>query len=354
LKAAPIRGAKAWRLAIDETRSVTQKNITVAGAGIIGLWQALTLAKAGHRVRLMEASAEPFSNSSSRWAAAMIAPECEAEAAPEIVRDMGRRGLALWRVSYPALVENGTLVVAAARDRAELTRFQRLTDGHQLLHAGRLAELEPALGDRCDAALFFANEAHMDAGAALTFLLAEVRAAGVEALFRTPWTRDDGDILVDCRGMAARDDLKDLRGVRGERIVISCPDVRLSRPVRLLHPRQPIYVVPQGDGRYVIGATVIEREDDGPMTVKSALDLLGSAFALHPGFAEAEIVDMGAGVRPSFPDHLPRIVIENDGQTIRVNGAYRHGFLLAPALAEDVAAFAASGARSDVMRAIAN
>lgn len=128
LKGVPTRGAKAWRLAIDETRSVTQKNITVAGAGIIGLWQALTLAKAGNRVRLMEASAEPFAASSSRWAAAMIAPECEAEAAPKIVRDMGRRGLALWRAAYSGLIENGTLVVAAARDRAELTRFQRMTD----------------------------------------------------------------------------------------------------------------------------------------------------------------------------------------------------------------------------------
>ena len=350
LKGVPTRGAKAWRLAIDETRSVTQKNITVAGAGIIGLWQALTLAKAGNRVRLMEASAEPFAASSSRWAAAMIAPECEAEAAPKIVRDMGRRGLAQWRAAYAGLIENGTIVVAAARDRAELTRFQRMTDDHQLLHAGRLAALEPELGDRFDAALYFANEAHMDAGAALAFLLSAVREAGVEILFRTPWTRDDGDMLVDCRGMAARNDLPDLRGVRGERIVISSADVRLSRPVRLLHPRQPIYVVPQGDGRYVIGATVIEREDDGPMTVKSALELLGSAFALHPGFAEADILDMGAGVRPSFPDHVPRIVIENEGQTIRVNGAYRHGFLLAPALAEDVAAYIASGARSEVMR----
>ena len=59
--------------------------------------------------------------------------------------------------------------------------------------------------------------------------------------------------------------------------------------------------MPQGDGRFVVGASVIEREDDGPMTLKSALDLLGSAYALNPAFGEASILDMGAGVRPAFP-----------------------------------------------------
>jgi glycine oxidase len=115
--------------------------------------------------------------------------------------------------------------------------------------------------------------------------------------------------------------------------------------VRLLHPRQPIYVVPQGDGRYVVGASVIEREDEDPMTLKSALDLLGSAYALHPAFGEASIIDMGAGVRPSFGDNVPRIIIEDSGSVIRVNGAYRHGFLLAPVLAEAVGRFLSDGRR---------
>ena len=331
---------------------MTKTTITVVGAGITGVWQALALARAGHRVRLIEVSSVPFVESSSRWAGAMIAPDCEAEAAAPVIRELGHRGLTLWRNTYPGLIANGTLVVAAVRDRSELTRFQRMTEGHQLLHATRLAQLEPDIADRFDAALFFANEAHMDAAAALGALLAMVKGAGVVVNMATDWKsigREVEDVVIDCRGMAARDDLKDLRGVRGERIVVSAKDVKLSRPVRLLHPRQPIYVVPQGDGRFVIGATVIEREDDGPVTVRSALELLGSAFALHPGFAEAEIVDMGAGVRPSFPDHLPRIVVEDGGKIIRVNGMYRHGFLLAPVMAEAVAAFIARGERHQLM-----
>lgn len=329
---------------------MNRQSITVAGAGITGLWQALRLGGDGHRVRLMDQSAEPFANSSSRWAGAMIAPECEAEAAPEIVRNLGRQSLALWRAAYPGIVENGTLVVAAVRDRAELTRFQRMTDTHQLLHSTRLAELEPQLAERFDAALYFPGEAHMDALAAMGTLLDKVRAAGAEVVFGAPAMRGDSDLLIDCRGMAARDDLKDMRGVRGERIIVRAKDVDLARPVRLLHPRQPIYVVPQGDGRFVIGATVIEREDARPMTVKSALELLGSAFALHPGFAEAEIIDMGAGVRPAFADNTPRIVIDDAGKTIRVNGMYRHGFLLAPVMAGMVAAFISTGQRGVLMR----
>lgn len=317
---------------------VAQKSITVAGAGILGLWQAFTLANAGHRVRLVEAAASPFERSSSRWAAAMIAPECESEASPPIVRDMGRAGLDIWRAVYPGLAANGTLVVAAVRDRSELTRFQRVTEGSRLIHAGQLGELEPMLADRFDAALYFPGEAHMNAVDAMSWLLAEVQRLGVEVVFGEPWNGVvPGDAVIDCRGIDARHDLAELRGVRGERIVIEARDVSVSRPVRLLHPRQPIYIVPQGNGRYVLGATVIEREDDGPMTLKSALDLLGSAYAVHPAFAEASIIDMGAGVRPAFPDHVPRIVASDDGRVVRVNGAYRHGFLLAPVLAKEVA-----------------
>jgi glycine oxidase len=322
---------------------LSKTSIVVVGAGIIGLWQTYVLARAGHRVRLIEESPEPFARSSSRWAGAMIAPECEAESAPPVVRDLGRQGLLLWRQTYPGLTVNGTLVVAQARDAAELVRYARLTEQHEVVDAARLAKLEPDLAGRFARALYFASEAHVDAMGAMNWLLGEVRALGVEVDLGQQWQRSGEDITVDCRGMAGRGDLPKLRGVRGERVLIQTRDVKLSRPVRLLHPRQPIYVVPQGDGRFVIGASVVEREDDGPMTLKSALDLLGSAYALNPAFGEASILDLGAGVRPAFPDNVPRIVVEGDGLVIRVNGAYRHGFLLAPVLAQAIARFLSDG-----------
>ena len=92
----------------------------------------------------------------------------------------------------------------------------------------------------------------------------------------------------------------------------------------------------------MVGATVIEREDPGPVTLRSALDLLGTAYAIEPAFGEAEIIELSAGVRPAFPDNVPKVIVR--GRRIFVNGAYRHGFLLAPVLAEAVADFLASGA----------
>jgi glycine oxidase len=149
--------------------------------------------------------------------------------------------------------------------------------------------------------------------------------------------------------MSAASELPTLRGVRGERLVIRSHEIRLRRPVRLLHPRHPLYVVPWTDGRFLVGATVVESEDAGAITVRSALELLGTAYALHPAFGEAEILETGAGVRPAFPDNLPHAEIRDGGRHILVNGAYRHGFLLAPVLAEAVAGFLANQAPHELL-----
>jgi glycine oxidase len=315
-------------------------SITVVGAGITGLWQALTLAQRAHRVRLVERSAEPFAEAASGFAGAMLAPYCEAEAAEPVVRELGLRSLAMWKATYPAVVANGTLVVAGTRDRGDLERYARMTEGFDRLDAAHIAALEPDLEGRFAAGLLYPAECHLEPRDAMRFLLDAARTAGVEIVTGAAWSETRPEVLktdavIDCRGLAARAELRELRGVRGERLILRSREVRLQRPVRLLHPRHPLYVVPWGDSRFMIGATVIESDDAGPITVRSALELLGAAYALHPAFAEAEILDAGAGVRPAFPDNVPKIVVH--GRTLYVNGLYRHGFLLAPALAQQVA-----------------
>ncbi len=255
----------------------------------------------------------------------------------------------MWKGFYPQLRANGSLVVAATRDRGELDRFARRTQGHRLVDAGELANLEPDLHDRFTAALYFPEEAHMPAPVALAFMLAEAQGAGVEIAFGQTDAGDAADAVIDCRGLAARDALPNLRGVRGERVLIRSHEVKLQRPVQLLHPRVPLYVVPWDDDLYMIGATLIESEEAGPMSVRSALELLGGAYAVHPAFAEAEILDLGAAVRPAFPDNVPRAVVRDGGRRIYVNGAYRHGFLLAPVLARAVADYLADGSRSELL-----
>jgi len=129
-----------------------------------------------------------------------------------------------------------------------------------------------------------------------------------------------------------------------EKYLIETREIALSRPVRLIHPRWPLYVVPRPDGRFLIGATTIESEDTG-VSLRSALELLSAAYALHPTFGEARIVEFGAGLRPALPDHAPRIRVS--GRRIAVNGLYRHGFLLAPALAELTLNYVRDGATDD-------
>jgi glycine oxidase len=63
-------------------------------------------------------------------------------------------------------------------------------------------------------------------------------------------------------------------------------------------------------------------------------ELLGAAYTVHPAFGEAEVIETGAGLRPTLPDHLPKII--RQGRTLFINGLFRHGFLLAPALARRV------------------
>lgn len=337
-RAAPTRGAKVWQGASDGP-AMRKQSITVVGAGITGLWQARTLARRGHRVRLVERSEEPFAAAASAFAGAMLAPYCEAEGAEPVIRDLGLESLALWKETYPAVVGNGTLVVAGARDRAELERFARMTEGFDKLDAEDVNALEPGLDGRFAAGLYYPAEAHLAPREAMRFLLDAARTAGAHIATGVAWPEgsSDGETVIDCRGLAAREDLPDLRGVRGERLIVRSREVALQRPVRLLHPRHPLYVVPWADGLFMVGATVIESDDGGPISVRSALELLGAAYALHPAFGEAEIVEAGAGVRPAFADNVPKIVVR--GRTVYVNGLYRHGFLLAPALAVRVAQY---------------
>ena len=321
--------------------------ITVVGAGVTGLWQAYELARRGHGVTLREATPERAPGAASRFAGAMLAPYCEAEAAPPLVQQLGLEGLKLWQAAYPGVVRNGSLVVTTPRDRGELIRFARMTGGHRMIEGAEIAGLEPELAERFSRGLYFPDEAHVSPRAALAFLVDELKRLGAEVRFADPvpepiWqAAAAGEAVVDCRGYAARATVADLRGVRGEMVVLRAPEVQLSRPVRLLHPRFPIYVVPWGEGLFMVGATMVERDDMGAVTVRSALDLLGTAFAVHPGFAEAEIIELGAGVRPAFPDNVPRISLS--GRRVIVNGAYRHGYLLAPVLARTVADYLETG-----------
>ncbi|MGL4558139.1 MAG: FAD-dependent oxidoreductase [Afipia sp.] len=330
-------------------------SINIIGAGIAGSWQALLFARAGYDVTLHERGDAEMTQATSHWAGGMLAPWCEREASEPVITRLGIRSLDLWREQLPETPFNGSLVVSHPRDRTDFERFAKLTTDHERLDASGIASLEPSLDGRFREALFFAGEGHVEPRSVLPRLHAKLAEAGAAIKFESdcdPGKMTSG-IVIDCRGLAAREsgargESPELRGVKGEMVIIQTPEIQLSRPVRLLHPRWPLYIIPRDGNRFMIGATSIESEDTG-VSVRSALELLTAAYAVHPAFAEARILEIGAGLRPAFPDNLPRIAI--DAKRISVNGLYRHGFLLAPALAELTLAYVERGAiDNEVMR----
>lgn len=311
------------------------RSVSVIGAGVAGAWHALAFAQAGFAVTVFERDDAAMTHATSHFAGGMLAPWCEAESSEPVITRLGARSLDLWRRELPQTPFNGSLVVAHPRDRADFDRFAKYTTDYERLDAPGIAALEPSLDGRFRDALFFPREGHVEPRSVLPQLHAKLAAAGGAIKFETHCepgaAAKDSDLVIDCRGINALDTFPELRGVKGEMIIVETDEVVLSRPVRLMHPRWPLYIIPRDDHHFMIGATSIESGDQR-VSVRSALELLSAAYAVHPAFGEARIVELGAGLRPALPDNLPRIVI--DKQRISVNGLYRHGFLLAPALAE--------------------
>ena len=305
--------------------------ITILGAGVAGLCAATVLSERGLSVQVVDS--DPEGTGASWLAGGMLAPFVEGETAPPEVARLGATAAEWWAARVPGVMRRGTLVVAPARDRAELDRFAARTISHARIGPEQIAELEPALAERFASALYYADEAHLDPRLALRALADGLRRRGATIWYDTQLVPGQADI--DCRGIAARDALPGLRAVRGEMLLLQCPGVNFTRPIRLLHPRFPVYVVPRGDGLFMVGATMVESDATGPVTLRSASELMSAAFALHPGFAEAAIVEMGSGLRPAFADNVP--LLTQAGGRWHLNGLYRHGFLTAPALAEQLA-----------------
>lgn len=329
---------------------MTQPDTAIVGGGLLGRLLAWRASKAGARVALYDAASTRGEGSAAWVAAGMITPSAEAvDADPEIVA-MGRRSLSLWpqwlaELPEPVFYRNdGTLLLWHRKDAGEAHRFERLlvTRDAQadLVHvdAARLNQLEPALDSRFQQSLYLPGEAQIDNRALLKTLALALEEAGVRCHWQTFVAGDAlpaAGIVVDCRGIGARRDLSQLRGVRGEIVRLDAPDVELRHILRLLHPRFSVYVVPRAEGKLVVGATSVESEDGSPMSVRGALELLTSAYSVLPALAEARILELATQVRPALPDNRPAFFYHLGRRVLRINGLYRHGFLLSPAIVEE-------------------
>ena len=334
-------------------------NIAIAGAGLVGRLLAWRLLRAGHRVTLFDRDTREGRQAAARVAAAMIAPYSEVVAGEREVFEWGLQSLARWPQLLDELKNDsgfevyfqrrGSVVVAHAPDRSHLQHFQQLLDHYvpqhgdvvQRLDRAGLSELEPELAERFDGGLYLEDEGTLDNRELLVALARAIDKLGgdwrasvvVERVEPRCIVLQDGesiacDLAIDARGFGAKVQMSDLRGVRGEVLWVYAPEVNFSRPIRLMHPRYQLYVAPKRDHVFVIGATQIESESLAPITVRSSLELQSALYSMHTGFAEAEVLDAFANCRPAFPDNLPRI--DTAPGLLRVNGLFRHGYLLSP------------------------
>lgn len=334
----------------------------VLGAGLMGRLLAWQLARAGHRVTVYEAGGADAQTSPARIAAAMLAPLAESAITEPSVVEMGRYALTRWpallaQLAQPVFFQQeGTLIVWHRQDAAEAQRFAGLLQATsaklpalpklQALDGAGVRALEPSLEHRFVQGLYLPGEGQLDNRQLLAALLHELQALKVELHWNSPRAPQDfqpgtagqPDWLFDCRGLGAQSEWQALRGIRGEVVRLHAPDVTLQRPTRLIHPRYPIYIAPKQDHLFVIGATEIESNDLSPPSVRSTLELLSAAYAVHPGFAEARILEIATQCRPTLPDNLPAIR-QLGPRTLQINGLYRHGFMISPALLDVVLEF---------------
>ncbi|WP_419418463.1 FAD-dependent oxidoreductase [Legionella sp. D16C41] len=333
--------------------------VGIVGMGIMGSLLALALQNAGWQVTLFDQTTGK--SNCSLTAAGLLTPFSELDKADFLIFRLGQETIhSGWPLIINQLSANiyfkhqGSVMLCHPQDEAEWQHFNRRIARYfnqtntylHLLTAAQLVKLEPEL-DKFKQAYYFPDEAQIDSQAIMAALKTYLLTQDVKYVTNTtvvaikPKLIDTGltgrhrfDLVVDCRGLGAKLVFPDLRAVRGELIWLHAPEVNLQRPVRLLHPRYNLYIVPRPDDIYLIGASEIEAEDYSPISVQTTLELLTAAYYVHAGFAEARIIKTSTHCRPALLNHLPRIKYTEG--LIAVNGLYRHGFLIAPALAADI------------------
>ncbi len=328
--------------------------LAVVGAGIAGRMLAWRLSKLGNEqdleITIFDKANRKDRSACSFAAAGILSPLAELEMAEKDIYEFGKRSLELYAQWLEELSKEiffkktGSLVVAHAQDKVDLEHFYNLVN-RKLNNKSKVKKVnltvkEPEL-EQLGEGLFLQNEGQIDPIQLMEQLTQELESINwiedtevVKVSAKQIETRDKNykyDWVFDCRGLGASEELP-LRAVRGELLWVEAPDVTIKHLTRLMHPRYRIYIVPRPNNIYLIGATEIESEDRSPISVRSSLELLSAAYSVHKGFGEARIIKSVVNCRPALPDNLPIVEIENG--LGKINGLYRHGILLAPALIE--------------------
>lgn len=330
--------------------------IGIVGAGVLGRLLASRLSRNGQHVELFDAAPHADAPLATGWVAAgMLSPLAELECGNHEVYSLGMRSLTLWSSWLPSLTQpvpfaaEGSLLLAFPQDRGSAERLLqqlkfKLPDrpSPPMLNAPALNALEPALAPQL-LGWELPTEGYLHPVLAMRALWEDAQQHGAHAHWgctvhaTRPGQIQLGDAIrhfdwvFDTRGLGARTDLP-LRGVRGEIFTLHAPGVALSRPLRLLHPRYRVYLVPRAGEHIMVGASELESEDRSPPSLRSTVELLSAAHSVIPALAEARVVAAHSHLRPALPDNRP--LLDQQAGLTQINGLFRHGWLLAPALVE--------------------
>jgi len=359
---------------------MAERSVIIVGGGTIGLATGWTLARQGVPVTLLER--DRAGRGTSWLAAGMLAPDAE----------IGFEELALYRLSreslrrWPAFVEaleaasgqsvdyrdEGTLIVADDRDHAEALRrlydFQREQGlAVEWLTGAEARAIEPFVAPDLSAAVFAPSDHQVDNRRLLEALRTAFVEAGGTLHEHTPvdavepdaeapaaitagGTRFEGSHLVIAAGVWSReiDGLPDaarpsVRPVKGQMM-----ELEVQLPFDLQHVvRGPeAYLAPKSNGRLLIGATSEEMGFDTEVTAGGLYDLLEGAWEVVPGIYDLPVRDTWAGLRPASRDHAPVLGAAPAPGIIYATGHYRHGVLLTPVTAQEIARLVRTGETS--------
>ncbi len=358
---------------------MTSYDVVVVGSGVIGLSVAWRLAGSGRSVAIVD----PHPATGASYAAAgMLAPVTEATWGEEELAQLSLRSLARWPDFAAELTvasgldvglrQAGTLLVAAdASDRAyldDLLAYQlHLGLAASWCPASECRRLEPSLAPGIRGGILAPGDAQVDNRRLLGSLAEAVHRAGVRVVTAraglvtaagaaTGVVAEGEEIVAPLVVLAAGWATSSLEGlpahavppvrpVKGQilRLLAHDGDAELTRTVRALVQGVPVYLVPRGDGRYVLGATSEERGVDTTVTAGAVYRLLRDAQRVFPGLGDLELVETRAGLRPGSPDNAPLVGATGLAGLVLATGHYRNGVLLAPVTADAVCALADTG-----------
>ncbi|MBI1686051.1 NAD(P)/FAD-dependent oxidoreductase [Caulobacter hibisci] len=309
--------------------------VAVAGAGAFGSATALILSRRGFAVTVFDPAA-PGDNASG-VAAGMLAPAAEAVFDPVSRGHLPvlRRGRRRWEAFAAEL--------GVAIDRRGLT-----VEGEPAF----LAEVEAALVEagarfsRTPEGLFSDEDWKLDARQTLAILRDAAETAGAVFEARAVTAFADGRLSLDDGAVSPFDALVVATGAGGKGLA---PELAVLTPIKgqILRLDAPLAEGPvlRGQGVYVapgarpaIGATMEAGRDDREADPAVVEPLRAAAVRLRPDLAGAS-VEIEVGVRATTPDGLPRVGESRAPGVILAAGARRNGWLLAPLVADMVAAY---------------